>query len=601
MSKSLFLRETAWLWVGILLMAVVPQLSIFRVGPLSSFFLESGALLMALFFVLFTIFSGSLKIKIPTASIYFIILAIFWAIHSRAMDLTYVALSDMVSWTFLVLALMCWACSEWVRRLGLERVLSILAWVLLWGALVQAIIGLLQYTGLAAQFHGILMYRVGLVEGQLAQRNHFAHYLMWGVLSSGWLWSQRRLPTFLAILITVFLASIMGLTGSRTIFAYVLSLMILLPFCRLFSGSLSNRAVWGLGVATAVVLLGQFAVEPILNFVQDNNHLQSAAERFSDSQFGQSGRGYEWRKAWQIFLSAPIFGYGWGSYAFYGFALNDVYPDGFRPYENGVLFTHSHNSFLNLLAEMGLVGTALVLGGLAYVVRGCFKRDNMPMGLFLLALRSVSLTHSFFEYPLWYIYLLVPFALFVGFSPDVVQQTEVSGSLKYANIVAAVASFAIIIGIVRLIFAYQELRAYSGSSYVSVIKRVDNIVGLLRTAKNEPMFRYYAQLQLMNYIDPKANRMPDWAEEAGRENMGFRPFANAHKYALSAYRAGKKQEAKDFMKLMYHYYPAKMSAYGLPIMRTPYYDDLREDYTAACQAYYASIKQPDECIKARED
>ena len=153
----------------------------------------------------------------------------------------------------------------------------------------------------------------------------------------------------------------------------------------------------------------------------------------------------------------------------------------------------------------------------------------------------------------------------------------------------------------RLIFAYQELRAYSGSSQVSVIKRVDNIVGLLRTAKNEPMFRYYAQLQLMNYIDPKANRMPDWAEEAGRENMRFRPFANAHKYALSVYRAGKKQEAKDFMKLMYHYYPAKMSAYGLPIMRTPYYDDLREDYTAACQAYYASIKQPDECIEARED
>ena len=53
MSKSLFLRETVWLWVGILLMAVVPQLSIFRVGPLSSFFLESGALLMALFFVFF--------------------------------------------------------------------------------------------------------------------------------------------------------------------------------------------------------------------------------------------------------------------------------------------------------------------------------------------------------------------------------------------------------------------------------------------------------------------------------------------------------------------------------------------------------------------
>jgi len=38
MSKSLFLRETVWLWVGILLMAVVPQLSIFRVGGRSLFF-----------------------------------------------------------------------------------------------------------------------------------------------------------------------------------------------------------------------------------------------------------------------------------------------------------------------------------------------------------------------------------------------------------------------------------------------------------------------------------------------------------------------------------------------------------------------------------
>ncbi|MDK4565671.1 O-antigen ligase family protein, partial [Kingella kingae] len=170
---------------------------------------------------------------------------------------------------------------------------------------------------------------------------------------------QRRLSAGIASALVLFFAATISLTGSRTVFAYILMLTAWLPIYRIIGGRESTRPVIGLALAAFVVLVSQYAVEPMLNWISSTNQVQTAAERMVGSQIEGSGRGYEWRKAWQIFLSAPLFGYGWGSYSLYGF-LENVYPTGFRPYENNVLFTHSHNSFLNLLAEMGLVGTTLI-------------------------------------------------------------------------------------------------------------------------------------------------------------------------------------------------------------------------------------------------
>lgn len=597
MNKPLLTRETYLLWIGFILMAVVPQLSIWRVGPLAGFFLESGTLLFALITVLLTIFAGYFRAKIPVASVYFLLLAIFWALQARVMNLTYIALSDVVAWTFVVIALLMWACRGWVAGIGQERSVSILAYVLFIGAILQAVIGWLQYTDFAKHFSGILMYRKGIVEGQFGQRNHFAHYLMWGNLSIAWLWAQRRLPVVLAVLGALFLSATMGLTGSRTIFAYILALVILLAIYLMIMRRESQYLVWRVAGVAMLVLVCQFALEPILMLFRESD-IQSAAERLGQSSFGGSGRGYEWRKAWQIFLSAPLWGYGWGSYAWQGFVTN-VYPNGFRPYETSVLFTHSHNSFLNLLAEMGLVGTGLVLGGLLYSIRGCLNRKHAPVSLLLLAWLSVSLMHSMVEYPLWYIYFLVPFSLFIGLMPTAGQAAhQPIGSSHIAAKMVLMMSFVLMGGIVRLAIAYQNLRHFSGSSQVSVANRTVNIVGLLNVAEKEPMLRYYAQLQLMNYLNPNDQKVPDWAMTASRDNMRYRPYANAHKYAFVAYRLGKEEEAKRMMQLMYRYYPSKMMAYGNPIMNTPFYFGLRDDYTHDCHAYYHSLKQIPNCAKA---
>ena len=609
MSDSSRLSLLEWrvlpLWFGLTLVAALPFSSIYRVGPLPSFFLESGSLLFVLLWVLASVFSGCLKNRPPAAAWYFAALALFWAGQARLMEVGYTGQNDMAAWSFLILALGAWAARGWIDKIGQERAVSVLAWVLLWACLVQAVIGWLQYTGLAAQFKGLLMYRNGIVEGQLGQRNHFGHYLMWGVLAAAYLWGQRRLAAWLALPLIVFLAATIGLTGSRTVFGYLLALALLLPLARCFGGRQINRSLWCMAAAGAAVLLFQFALEPLLALA-DGKNMTSAAERLGSSSFGQSGRHYEWLKAWKSFQAAPWFGHGWGSYSLQGFLINDVYPDGYRPYENGVLFTHSHNSLLNLLAEMGIAGTALVLGGLLWVLHGSLKRAHAAQGMFVLGAISVSLVHSLLEYPLWYIYFLSAFSLFVGFAPPA-RETAVSGSLKTGDAtrsgliysgMAALLALALCGGIMRLAAAYQELRAVAGNIPADLRERSRNTMSLLQIAKTEPMLKYYAQYHLMNYIDPRDGRFPDWAYQAGRDALRYRPFANSYKWALLAYRNGDKAEAERWMEAAYRYYPARLDAYGSALSASSYYPELLAGYGKHCRAYYQSIGRPDSCITA---
>lgn len=594
-------KSSDMLCIGLGLVAIAPFLSIWRVGPLPSFFLETGSLLFALLLVLFTVGAGCLRgVRVPASSWYFVALAGLWAFQARWLDLTYVGMSDMVAYTFLILALLCWACRGWVLNIGAERAVSVLASVIVLGCVAQSLIGWLQYTGLAAHFSGYLMYRTGIVEGQLAQRNHLGHYLMWGVLSASWLGAQRRLPALWTGVLVLFFASTMSLTGSRTVFAYVLMLAVWLPVYRWLGGRDSTRTVLALAAGGVVVLVCQYTIESVLQWFTHTGSLQTATERMGGSQIEGSGRGYEWKKAWQIFLSAPLFGYGWDSYSLRGF-LEHVYPNGFRPYENNVLFTHSHNSFLNLLAEMGAVGTVWVLGGLLWAVKGSMQRVNQPVGGFLLALMGVSLVHSVLEYPLWYIYFLTVFAVFIGLTPpssDQATQPYRAGSLQlWLPFTTIVVSLLFMAGIVRLATVYQKLRQFSANT-TSIVERSRNTVGLLTIAKTEPLLRYYAEFQLTGHIDPNSGSMPDWAAPIARDALQHRPYANAHKYAFAAYQAGQIQAARDWLKLMYVYYPSKMPAYAAPIMNTPHYPQLRADYTAACTAYRRLVPSAPPCAEA---
>ena len=122
-----------------------------------------------------------------------------------------------------------------------------------------------------------------------------------------------------------------------------------------------------------------------------------------------------WSKAWHLFLKSPIFGIGFGR-------INDVYDvyDGIHltGYEGGINFymgshiitdsSHAHNSYLQFLAETGLLGLGLLLLFWIFCFRMIFKayfsaNNTFSKNLHLAALSSIvilfvlALTENYFS------------------------------------------------------------------------------------------------------------------------------------------------------------------------------------------------------------
>jgi O-antigen ligase len=87
-----------------------------------------------------------------------------------------------------------------------------------------------------------------------------------------------------------------------------------------------------------------------------------------------------------MFASAPIFGVGFGVFHF----LSPSYTG-----DSAVVATYSHNQYLNILAEQGLVGVALVFG-IAVLLTVALVRSRSPLRGVALAIGAAYLVLSLF-------------------------------------------------------------------------------------------------------------------------------------------------------------------------------------------------------------
>lgn len=587
-------RDTVWsgplwpLWFSFIFIGVVPFVSLYRVGPLSSFYLEAGSLMGAVWLLLLSGLEGRLNVKLPAASVYLLILAVFWWLQARVMALTFPGMNDMVVWTFVILALAVWACRGWVAAFGQDRVVAVLAWALVAGALIQAAVSVMQFTGWAGMgvFRGIVAYH-GLheVNGQLGQRNHLGHYLMWGVLAAAYLWAQRRVPAWLGLLLVLLLTATLGLVNSRTIFTYVAGVGLLLPFWRLLAGRQANRPVLIMLLALVLVVAVQLGIGHVLGWFTEVKY-DTALSRVENSSFARSARDIEWRKAWMVFKSAPWWGYGWGGYAQQGFLIN-ISPSGYSLNNLNVLFTHTHNIVLQLLTEMGVVGTVLVFGGFLAAVWRMLVRPANAASLLLLAMMTVSLCHSMLEYPLWYIYFLTPFVLMMGLSParekDITREDR---HARWQNRGGVVLACCLVAGLVHLGRVYTDLVKFDRQGKTETVEQAGNkIAGLRKIAEAEPMLRYYALLSLSRRADAAGPDVYPWAEAAAEQAFTFRPYATGYQVGIYRYRRGDKAAGAAWMQDMYEYYPYMMSFYADKIRANSELKGLALALQADCAAF----------------
>ncbi len=123
---------------------------------------------------------------------------------------------------------------------------------------------------------------------------------------------------------------------------------------------------------------------------------------FSDKLSFINARGDIWRNAWILFTQSPVLGQGVGSFTpLYVVAAQS--PPGY-------VVAHAHNFFLQLLAESGLVGLAIVAVGIWMLIRTIWTqyRRAMPQSaaryrlLALIAAGAALAVHHLGDYLLWH-------------------------------------------------------------------------------------------------------------------------------------------------------------------------------------------------------
>lgn len=481
---------------------VLPFLDYLRYAPLTDWFSDAVAAgLTALATLLLLFRRQTAELAIHPVELCLWLLAFVLAVELLVLRPPYLQVSALAIGTLGLGAFAASAVRQSVQTFGREQVLAALASTLLIGALLQCCLGLVQVLALAPLTHGYVVFNVMELTrpiGNIGQANQYAHYLGWGLVSACYLNASGRMRNWLFYACAVTIALMMAWNGGRLVIAYGLG-MASIAWIWLRRGRGDPEIVaWARAMAIAVLAIAfmQLFISQIDHMLQSiglpiNAH--SGAQRMGDAGFGARRR-IEWLKAWSVFLEHPVFGVGWGGYAAQSVRLE---ASGlFGHYAETGLFTNAHNLIFNLLAETGLLGTVVAVGGIVWCLSACFKRSVLsPVSGCVLALAMVTIGHSLFEYPLWYVPFMTGFAIILALSPAELLPFPIRRWLRSG--MAGIFSVSILLYVINGYFVFWQLITNSlvTPDFAEDQRRVGH---LLRIAHN-PLWAYESDFLLSGF------------------------------------------------------------------------------------------------------
>ena len=305
------------------------------------------------------------------------------------------------------------------QQLGLDGLVTILAWALLCGGLLAAaLLGVqLSSTQLGA---GIVFQRTGAGIGNLGQPNHLANYLWLGLASVIALYGQGRIGSTALTLFALLLLSAASLSGSRSIVFYAAGFTLLSIWA---AWRCQQPALKKMARAALLLLPLTLLMQWVFAHLDVGSALgvSTSGERFFQQVSGTSVRLQLWRTGLAVFADHPWLGAGVGQFPWESYILVGAQNDG--GYFGG---EHAHNLFIHLLAEFGVVAPLLVLllGWRWWI--GFVRQPWSPAHWWIAAVLLVEAVHSQLEYPLWYAYFLGVAALALGAGSNSAARPKIS-------------------------------------------------------------------------------------------------------------------------------------------------------------------------------
>ena len=248
----------------------------------------------------------------------------------------------------------------------------------------------------------------GRAIGNMRQPNQLSTLLLWAAAAAVWLSLRERRPIVPLALVLAALVFGVAMTASRTGLVGVVLL-----------------ALWGLldrrlpapvrGLLLAMVPFYALCWIGLEQWLASHGVMFYGDDQLKKTLHGDasSSRGRIWANTWALVQAHPWTGVGVGAFNF----VWSMTPFPGRPV---AFFDHSHNLPLQLAVESGLPLAGAVLAGVAWAGwrarRALVDADeerarDARTALFMLVMVGV---HSLLEYPLWYVYFLLPAMMLAG-------------------------------------------------------------------------------------------------------------------------------------------------------------------------------------------
>ena len=538
--------------VSIGLMGAIPFLQPFHALPLTSFYGEWVAIALGLgacIAMLTRDFWESFaipKIVLPILGLIgLIVIQKFVQEHVYTTQTLLPAL--YLAWTAL-LAIM----AAWLRRqFGTEKILAVLAWFILAGGIFQAFAGIMQYLGLHDWLGAAITPKQSLsIFGNLGQRNHFATYIMLALLALIYLFAQRRLPWAITIPVLLLFTFVLTLSSSRAVAIYVLSVFVLsLLAYRKTREAAQLRLAHVSSLLLMLYLAAQISV-PFLNewlrtalagFGFDVPPLEALTAIERGALSGIEDRLVEARKAWLMFLQAPILGVGIGQYGWHSFLLH-LLPE-FSAYPRWEIFTHAHNLFLQVLAELGAIGLLLILVMLFGWLRQFLGNWMTPANWLIAACLLVLFVHSNLEYPLWYSYFLGVIAVFLGLGDTRMLRVEFTPALgRFAT--ASVLFFSTAI----LAITFIGYRHISEVNALILESGPSQAAATLQAISKNPLLTPWAEAIMATHGHPDERMIGQQVALTGRVMRHHPNAIKVNRHAVYLAEAGRTEEALELFR-----------------------------------------------------
>lgn len=292
---------------------------------------------------------------------------------------------------------------------------SALAWGLLAAGLLSAVLGLLQYYGLAeALAPWTTSPDPGQAYGNLRQRNQFATLISMALIAALWLHaaSGRRVRTALlpaGLLLILAAAASTSRTG-------LLQLLLISGVSALLAWRERHRSneeaanfrlphPWLLLALVPAYFIAAWLL-PLLVGAEVDSMMRRLREGAPDAH----SRLVLWCNVLDLIAQHPWTGWGWGELSF---AHYSTLYSGSRFVE---ILDNAHNLPLHLAVELGIPAALLICAGFGWLVLAARPwRETDPARLMAWGLLGAIVLHSMLEYPLWYGPFQLVFGICLGF------------------------------------------------------------------------------------------------------------------------------------------------------------------------------------------